>query len=608
MALFIGVDGGASRTVGVLVEDERVVARYIVGPTNPHLVGESGCLDALRDLFENLCRHASLGTVQAIWLGVAGVRSPADVAIVQGICATLGMAGKTRVSNDLVLALASAGAEKCGIAVVAGTGSCVFGVNTEGDTCFAGGLGHLLGDEGSGYAIAAEALRAASRFEQDRGPQTSLLPRLVARLGMSEFDEVARWTYTVDKSDISSLAPLVFESAEEGDDVAQAILENGARQLAGLAHDVAVKLGLAEAAPTTVLYGGLFEGSYFDLVRDAISVLLPTAEVVRPKAEGAVAAARLARDSVTDGIEPCEAAAGPVSLPVTEQRNWRSAEIDRLSTREMLDIINIEDRKVAQAVEQVLDNVARAVDIATEVIGSGGRVVHVGAGTSGRLGMLDAAECPPTFGVSAETVQAILAGGDSAAKVAVEGAEDDVERGATQIARREIGRDDLVVGISAGGVTPFVRGAVDEARKRGAHTVLVACNPAADFPETDVLINPVVGPEVITGSTRMKAGTATKMVLNMISTGAMVKLGKVYGNLMVDVQPRSAKLVKRARRILSDVTGVDDKEASELLERADNNLKVAIVMKQLSVDSETARRILDECRGNLRDALDRGAG
>jgi len=608
MGLFIGVDGGGTRTVGVVFEDEQVVARYVVGPTNPHLVGESGCLDALRDLFESFRGHAPLETVQAVWLGIAGVHTPADVALVQNITGTLGIADKTRISHDLLLALASAGAEKCGIAVVAGTGSCVFGVNDEGGTCLAGGRGHLLGDEGSGYAVAVDALRAASRFEQDRGPQTSLLSRIVDRLGMSEFDEVVRWTYTVEKSDISSLAPLVFEAAEQGDDVAQAILEDGARQLAALTHDVAVKLGLAEAAPTTVLYGGLFEQGYFDLVRDAIDLLLPEAEVVRPKVEGAVAAARLARDSVAEQIPSVSPPARSVGPPVTEQRNWRSAEIDRLSTREMLDIISIEDRKVAQAVEQVLDSVARAVDVAAEVIGSGGRVFYVGAGTSGRLGMLDAAECPPTFGVSDETVQAILAGGDSAAKVAVEGAEDDAEKGATEIARREVGPGDLVVGISAGGVTPFVRGAVDEARKRGARTVLVACNPAADFPETDILINPVVGPEVITGSTRMKAGTATKMVLNMISTGAMIKLGKVYGNLMVDVQPRSAKLVKRARRILSEITGVDDKEASGLLERADNDLKVAIVMGQLSVDSEEARRILDESRGSLRNALDRGTG
>ena len=611
MASFIGVDGGASKTAGVLVEDEQVVARYVVAPTNPHVVGETGCLDALRDLFENLRQHRRVETVQAFWVGIAGLRSPADLAFVRRICETLGIANKTRVSHDLILALASAGAEKCGIAVVAGTGSCVFGVNTGGDTYIAGGRGHLLGDEGSGYAIVIEALQAASRFEQNRGPQTSLLSRLIERLGMTEFDEVVRWTYTVGKSDISSLAPLVFEAAEHGDGVAKTIIENGARQLAGLAHNVATKLELESAATTTVLYGGLFEhrAPYFDLVRMEISGLLPTAEIVRPRMEGAVAAARLARDSVAVEARDRDVASDLVTLPITERRNWRSAEIDRLSTRDMLDIINIEDHKVAPAVGQVLDSVARAVDIAADVIGSGGRVFYVGAGTSGRLGVLDAAECPPTFGVSAETVEPILAGGGSAVEVAVEGAEDDVEAGAKEVATREVNRNDLVVGISASGTTPFVKGALDEARRRGARTVLIACNPqTANFPAADVLINPVTGPEVVAGSTRMKAGTATKMVLNMISTGAMVKLGNVYGNLMVDVRPRSAKLVKRSCRILSDITGVGNEEASELLERANNNLKVAVVMKKLSVDSEKARQILAESRGNLRNALEMDTG
>ena len=232
-------------------------------------------------------------------------------------------------------------------------------------------------------------------------------------------------------------------------------------------------------------------------------------------------------------------------------------------------------------------------------------MLYVGAGTSGRIGMLDAAECPPTFGVPPETVQAVLAGGDSAAKVAAEGAEDDAEEGMREVVRREVSRADVVVGIAASGTTPFVKGALDEARRRGATTVLVACNPrGASFAEADIVINPVVGPEVITGSTRMKAATATKMVLNMISTAVMVKLGKVYGNLMVDVQPRSSKLRRRARKIVSDIAAVDDAEASELLKLADYEVKVAIIMKRLSVDSDRARQILVESGDILRKALE----
>jgi len=606
VASFIGVDGGASRSVGLLTDDETVLARCAVGPTNPHVVGETGCLDALRDLFETLRQRAPLETVQSIWLGISGVRSAADFALVRRVCETLGIADRTTVSDDLVLALASANAEKCGIAVVAGTGSCVYGVNIAGDTCTAGGRGHLLGDEGSAYAIAVEALRAASQCDQERGPETSLLPRIMERLGVSGFEEAVRWTYSASKADIASLAPLVFDVARHSDEVAKTIVERGGRRLAESAHDVALKLGLADSAPTTVLYGGLFEQSehYFDLVRSEIVRRMPTARVVRPPVEGAVAAARLARERGAVREQRPDAQRSSISVPLTETSNWRSAQIDRLSTKGMLEIINTEDRKAAHAVEQVLDDVARAVDAAAEAISSGGRVFYIGAGTSGRLGVLDAAECPPTFGVPPEMFQAILAGGSAAAAAAVEGAEDDIQAGAEEIARREIGPNDLVVGISSSGTTPFVKSALDEVRRRGAGTALVACNPAtADFPSVDILITPIVGPEIIAGSTRMKAGTATKMVLNMISTGAMIKLGKVYGNLMIDVQPRSSKLVNRARRILQELTGIDDQEAAQLMKQSGNDLKVAIIMRKLSVSSDEAVAILAASNGNLRDAL-----
>lgn len=607
MALFIGVDGGATRTVGVLTEEENVLARCAVGPANPNVVGETGCLNVLGNLLENLLRDYRLDRVQAISFGIAGVRARADLALVRRVCETLGVADKTIVTDDTLLALASAGLEKCGIAVVAGTGSCVTGVNAEGKRLIAGGSGHLLGDEGSGYVIVAEALRAAARAGQGRGAQTSLLARFIERVGAADLDHVVRWVYGASVGDVASLADVVFSCAEQGDGVAEGIIETGARHLAELVHHVAAQLGLEADGPEVVLYGGLLEHfpTYFDRVRSEIAELLPTAAVVRPTVEGAVAAARLARDSVTGERFHDDVASELPSLPVTEARNWRSQEIDRLSTLAMLDIINLEDHKVAPAVKQVLESVGRAVDAAADALRSGGTMLYVGAGTSGRIGMLDAAECPPTFGVPPETVQAVLAGGDSAAKVAAEGAEDDAEEGMREVVRREVSRADVVVGIAASGTTPFVKGALDEARRRGATTVLVACNPrGASFAEADIVINPVVGPEVITGSTRMKAATATKMVLNMISTAVMVKLGKVYGNLMVDVQPRSSKLRRRARKIVSDIAAVDDAEASELLKLADYEVKVAIIMKRLSVDSDRARQILVESGDILRKALE----
>jgi len=606
MASYMGIDGGATRTVGVVTDDDRVVGRYVVGPTNPHVVGESGCLRELESLFEFLSHDRPLDVVRGIWIGISGVRTQSDLALMKRICERLGIADKTLLSDDLILALASASAQTCGIAVVAGTGSCVFGVNDRNDTCTAGGRGHLLGDEGSGYAIVTEAIRAASRFEQGRGSQTSLLSRFVENLGVREFDDVVRWVYNATKSDISSRAGLVFESAADGDKVARQIIERGANELAELAHHVAVALGLAETMVTVVLYGGLFDhcGSYCALVTTGIARRVPSARTMRPEVEGAVAAARLAREH-TSVKTTCEGAETELTtLPVTESRNWRSAELDEVSTIEMLEIMNLEDHRVAPAVKQVLDRVARTVDLAADAIRSGGRIVYVGAGTSGRLGVLDAVECPPTFGVSPDTVQAVLAGGETATRGAIEAAEDSTENGVQQIAMRNVTGNDLVVGISAIGTAPFVKGALEEARKRGARTVLIACNPARpDFPEADVLINPVVGPEILAGSTRLKSGTATKVILNMISTGVMVRLGKVYGNLMVDVRPGSAKLARRARRIISEITGASDEDAGELLARAENNVKVAIVMKLLSVDAVTARDILAQCDGNLRKAL-----
>jgi len=607
MALFIGVDGGATRTLGVLTDDEKAVTRCVVGPTNPHVVGETVCLDAFGDVLDNLSRDYPLDCVQAIWFGIAGVRTHADLALMRRVCEKLGVADRARVSDDTLLALASAGLEQCGIAVVAGTGSCVTGVNVEGKRLIAGGVGHLLGDEGSGYSTVVEALRAASRAGQGCGPQTALLSRFIEKLGVSGADEVVRWAYGASVSDVASLAAVVFNCAEQGDGVAEGIIENGAQHLADLARHVADQLEFGDARPGIVLYGGLLEHfpRYFDKVKGKIADLLPTAAVVRPAVEGAVAAARLARESVGGGTSSCDVASELPDLPVTETRNWRSEEIDRLPTLEMLDIINLEDHKAAPAVRQVLENIARAVDVAAEALRSGGRMLYVGAGTSGRIGMLDAVECPPTFGVPPETVQAVLAGGDSAAKVAAEGAEDDAAVGAGEVVRYKVSGGDVVVGIAASGTTPFVKGALDEARKRGASTVLIASNPfTAGFAEAAIVINPVVGPEVIAGSTRMKAATATKMVLNMLSTAVMVKLGKVYGNLMVDVQPRSAKLRRRACRIISDITGVDGAEASQLLELAGNDVKAAIIMRELEVSCDRACEILAQFDCNLREALE----
>lgn len=289
----------------------------------------------------------------------------------------------------------------------------------------------------------------------------------------------------------------------------------------------------------------------------------------------------------------------PLDRRLTEQRNPRSARIDELTTLEIVDLVNAEDRMVAAAVGEEREEIARAVDIAVSCFRAGGRLFYVGAGTSGRLGVLDAAELPPTYGTNPEMVQGIIAGGYAALIRAQEAAEDDVVAAASNIDEREVGPNDFVLGIASSGTTPYVHAALRRARERGARTGFLLCTyPSEDLLEAhDVVIAPLVGPEVITGSTRMKAGTATKMVLNTITTAAMVRLGKVYGNLMVDLQVTCEKLRDRGERILRETLGLEPDEAAELLDEAGGHVKTAIVMGRLGLNADAARTRLAEAGG-----------
>jgi N-acetylmuramic acid 6-phosphate etherase len=270
-------------------------------------------------------------------------------------------------------------------------------------------------------------------------------------------------------------------------------------------------------------------------------------------------------------------------------------------------LINDEDSKIAPAVRAELPHIAQAVDAIVERLGHGGRMIYLGAGTSGRLGVLDASEMPPTFRVPPTLVQGFIAGGDVALRQATEALEDDAIAGAQVVRDQAVDERDVVVGIAASGTTPWVIGAIDEARQRGAFTVAVTCNPSSPLARAvDVPIAPVVGPEVIAGSSRMKAGTAQKMVLNMLSTATMIRLGKVYGNLMVDVKPTNAKLRRRALRILREASGADEREARRALDACDYAVKPALVMLLAGVDATEARRRLEAANGFVRCAVELG--
>jgi N-acetylmuramic acid 6-phosphate etherase len=289
---------------------------------------------------------------------------------------------------------------------------------------------------------------------------------------------------------------------------------------------------------------------------------------------------------------------------LTEQRNPASRSIDTLPTADILKIINDEDRTVAGAVSDVLPAIARAVDAVVEAMQGGGRLFYIGAGTSGRLGVLDAAECPPTFNVPPGLVQGIIAGGEAALAKATEATEDDPETGRRDLRARGFAAGDVLTGIAASGRTPYVLGAVAEARTLKALTIGISCTPDSLLAAAvDIAITPLTGPEVITGSTRMKAGTATKLVLNMISTAVMVRLGYVYGNLMVNVQPKNKKLRDRAERIVAEAVPVERPDAAELLDLSGGDVRAAIVMGRLAITREAAESLLAAAGGRIGEAL-----
>jgi N-acetylmuramic acid 6-phosphate etherase len=293
-----------------------------------------------------------------------------------------------------------------------------------------------------------------------------------------------------------------------------------------------------------------------------------------------------------------------MSLPITEQENPNTANIDKVSTLEALRLINQEDRRVAEAVSRVLPEVATAIDRIVERLKKGGRLFYVGTGTSGRLGVLDASEIPPTYGVSPDLIQGVIAGGYEALYKATEASEDDFNAGAEDLRKRGINSTDAVVGIAASGRTPYTIGAVEYARKTDCFTACITCVPDSPITKVaEVSIVPVVGPEVIAGSTRMKAGTAQKMILNMISTVSMIRLGYVKGNRMTNVQPKNTKLKERSLRILMLETGLDQKKALEVLSHAGGDLRIALVMQKTQTDFKKAKTALEKSNFVIKEAI-----
>ncbi|MBI5091262.1 MAG: N-acetylmuramic acid 6-phosphate etherase [Candidatus Hydrogenedentes bacterium] len=607
MALYLALEGGGTATRAALYDGNRALLAEADGPaSNPVDGGVAACAQILVSLGRELLvnRDEPLSTVTA---GISGAANPMfRDAIAQRVSDAL-RAERTLVTDDLrPLLMANAPAAPA-ILAIAGTGSSVLAKSETGETIIIGGRGPLFGDEGSAYQIAVSALRAAARSVDGTGPATRLTDALSEALGAASFAELAVRARAASKRQIANLAVVVSRLAEAGDTVARDCVVTQANRLAVQVAAAQARLSLPDDT-AVYLNGGLFE--HCPLFRLSFAESLAKSEAglrtAFPALRGPRAVVELSwlplplpNVSVVD-----YGAARVNALPPTEQSALMECPLDRLSPREIVERMNSEDARLGLAVAADAHNIATVISLAAEAIRSGGRIIYVGAGTSGRLGVLDASECPPTFGVAPNQVVGIIAGGARALRESVEGAEDDTAQAAADLAALapEVSSADVVIGVAASGATPYVHAALETARAVGAHTALVSCNPvscsAAEF-----VIVAETGPEVLAGSTRLKAGTATKMILNMISTGAMALAGYVYEGQMIGMRPINAKLRRRAVRIIGGLTGVSEPRAAELLDATGGSIQEAVIMARLSLDAAAARERMRSA-GTLRRALE----
>lgn len=596
--LVIGIEAGGTRTVALAVDATgRVVRRMESGPANLRLLDDAQLRRHLAELAAQLPPPAAVG------IGMAGAREESDRRRIRTAAQRAWPRVPCWAGNDLDTAFAAAGEldrrAAAGVVVISGTGSCCFGRNRAGQAVKVGGWGHLLGDRGSGYDVALTALRATLAAYDRTGDWPRLGARLLRALALNEPNELVTWLHAAHKADIAALAVEVCAAAATGDRLAATVLRAAATTLARDAVQCAARLAGPGQAVEFILTGGLLANQprFAALVRRRLSRDRPVTAIRPLEREGAWGAVTLARALLAAPAtapaalrSPGSAAPPPTgeaeqdgssqqSFPIpeatgpspTEERNARSRQLDRLPLGAAVALMLREEARLPRALRAEQARIERAVRLAVASLRRGGRLIYVGAGTSGRLGMLDASECPPTFSVGPETVQGIIAGGHSALWQSSEGAEDDAAAGARAVRFRGVSARDFVVGIAASGRTPFVWGALHAARQAGARTALICFNPRLRFARgtrPDLVLAPRVGPELLTGSTRLKAGTATKLLLNIISTLAMVRLGKVVENLMVDVRPANAKLRDRAVRIVQTLTGVPAETARAALARS----------------------------------------
>src|SRR5216117_2134897 len=580
----LGVEGGGTKTAWVLVEavagvdaaswEFRVIDQGKLPPSNFRLTTPERLRVILAELPKQIDRAGVF---------LAGCATEEDRRSLKQICLEIWPNAKIVTGSDRDSGLAAALDHGDGIVVNAGSGSSVTG--RRGDRIErAGGWGHILGDTGGGYFLSIEALRLILREHDLHCGEMPFTAKILQALSLNNLDELVRWAQTADKNEIAMLAPVVFEAAAGGEAGGETrvneIVEEGAHVLCEYTEAVASRLHLL--APKVVLMGGLFyrDSLYTHTFRRRLKKNLPDARVAtaaRAPELGAACLATEAGDHAAFHPKPSQSEIDSLAAALTEQRNPRSENLEKLSGRELAEVFVEEEKFVQEALRAAVGELTKAIEIVAESLRNGGRLFYVGAGSSGRIGVLDASEIPPTFGAPPDLVQGVIAGGVTALYRSAEGAEDEESAGALALDERRIKGPDVVVGITASGRTPFVLGALSRSKSLGAKTILLTCNPSGSQKLTvDLAINLMVGPEVLTGSTRLKAGTATKIALNVISTAAMVALGKVRGNLMIDLHASNSKLRDRAIRLVAQLSGSDYNSARQQLEANDWNLRAVV--------------------------------
>ena len=591
----LGIEGGGTKTV-VIYDDFENVQQAEFPPGNVRLLNDNQIEALISEI------HSKFSMAKVVVAGMAGARTERDFNRIERALKRFWKNAECIATNDLETGLNSApdtDKNSVHILVIAGTGACVYGKSPNGKSVKVNGWGHLLGDRGSGYYIGLTALQTVLAHYDANGKFPTLGSRLLRKLMLNEPDDLIDWVQKASKGEVASIATEVFSAAKDGDCIAKKVLSQAQENLAQSAITCARRL--KGDSITFLLSGGLFNQPIFVRGFSAkIKSNYPKARIVPIKGSGAIGAVKIAKERLkTFGLISGELKAKQQDIVDPQKGNewWRSKipisqklaptelphpalpELDRMPVEKAVELFLNEDAKIAAAIMPERGKIAHVINMVARAFKSGARLIYVGAGTSGRLGVLDASECPPTFGVSPEKVQAIIAGGTTAIWESIEGAEDDYESGSKAVKFRNVGKRDVVIGIAASGKTPFVWGAIHSAKMASAKTVLICFNPCLKIKsglKPDVVISPETGPELLTGSTRLKAGTATKMILNIISTIAMARYGRIKGNLMVDMKPSNAKLKDRAIRIVCRVTGIEPSSAKEVLEKSGWEISKAI--------------------------------